>query len=152
MILLPSQTWSPTTNTARGPTQAPNPAPHAPASAKVDSATKWGRSTSNPGEFGRASSMQAVPISVATVGYDGSYYISQLTGFPFPKGAANIYRIDPRGGDPTVNASGLTNVTDLAFNGRELYAVQISTEGLLTGPTGSLVKVKRDGRFRPITR
>lgn len=96
--------------------------------------------------------MQAVPISVATVGYDGSYYISQLTGFPFPKGAANIYRIDPRGGDPTVNASGLTNVTDLAFNGRELYAVQISTEGLLTGPTGSLVKVKRDGRFRPITR
>ena len=37
-----------------------------------------------------------VPTSVAAVkGYDGAYYISQLTGFPFPKGAANIYRVDP---------------------------------------------------------
>jgi hypothetical protein len=32
-------------------------------------------------------------------------------------------------------------VTDLAFDGRTLYAVQISTEGLLTGPTGSVVKI-----------
>ena len=39
-----------------------------------------------------------------------------------------------------------TNVTDLAFNGRTLYAVQISTEGLLTtGPIGSVVKVKPGG-------
>ncbi len=89
--------------------------------------------------------MQAVPTSVATKGHDGAYYISELTGFPFPTGAANIYRIDPRNGKRTVYASGLTNVTDLAFRGRTLYAVQISTEGLLTGTIGSVVKVKRGG-------
>ena len=89
--------------------------------------------------------MQAVPTSVATKGYDGAYYISELTGFPFPTGAANIYRIDPRSGKRTVYASGLTNVTDLAFRGRTLYAVQISTKGLLEGPIGSVVRVKRGG-------
>jgi hypothetical protein len=79
------------------------------------------------------------------VGFDGAYYISQLTGFPFQHGLANIYRLDRRG-NLTVYASGLTNVTDLAFNGRTLYAVQISTEGLLTtGPIGSVVKVKPGG-------
>jgi hypothetical protein len=94
--------------------------------------------------------MQAVPTSVAAKDHDGSYYISQLTGFPFPKGAANIFKID-RNGKVTSYASGLTNVTDLAFDGRDLYAVQISTEGLLNdqtdpnGPTGSVVKVKPGG-------
>jgi len=41
-----------------------------------------------------------------------------------------------------VYASGLPNVTDLevARNG-DLYAVQISADGLLTGSIGSLVKV-----------
>jgi hypothetical protein len=91
-----------------------------------------------------ATDIQAVPTSVATVGYDGAYYISQLTGFPFQKGLANIYRLDKRG-NLSVYASGLTNVTDLAFNGKTLYAVQISTEGLLTGPIGSVVKVKPNG-------
>ena len=86
---------------------------------------------------------QAVPTSVATMGFDGAYYISQLTGFPFQKGLANIYRLDPRKPNPapTEYARNLTNVTDLAFNGRDLYAVQISTNGLRTGPTGSVVKV-----------
>ncbi len=86
---------------------------------------------------------QSVPTSVA-VGPDGAYYVSQLTGFPFQKGLANIYRIG-RNGSLTIYASGLTNVTDLAFAGRSLYAVQISTEGLLTGPVGSLVKVNPRG-------
>lgn len=89
--------------------------------------------------------MQAVPTSVATKGWDGAYYVSQLTGFPFPKGAASIWRIDPRTGAKTVYASGLTNVTDLAFRGSTLYAVQLADEGLLSGPTGSLVKVERGG-------
>ena len=39
-------------------------------------------------------------------------------------------------------ASGLTNVTDLAFDGRTLYAVQLANAGLLNGPTGSVVKVR----------
>lgn len=86
--------------------------------------------------------MQAVPTSVATKGHDGAYYVSQLTGFPFPKGAANIYRIDPRSGRTTIYAARLTNVTDLAFRGRSLYAVQLATEGLLNGPIGSVVRVQ----------
>lgn len=89
--------------------------------------------------------MQAVPTSVATRGDDGAYYVSQLTGFPFPKGAANIYRIDPRSGRTTVYAAGLTNVTDLAFRGRTLYAVQLASDGLLNGPIGSVVRIERGG-------
>lgn len=93
-----------------------------------------------------ADTTDPVPTSVAAKGYDGSYYVSQLTGAPFPKGAANIYKID-RKGTLSVYASGLTNVTDLAFNGRDLYAVQFSTDGLATsGPFGSVVKVKPGGQ------
>ena len=82
----------------------------------------------------------AVPTSVVR-GPDGAFYVSQLTGFPFEKGAANIWRVVP-GQDPTVYAGGLTNVTDLAF-GRDgsLYAVEIASNGLLQGPIGSLRKV-----------
>jgi hypothetical protein len=82
----------------------------------------------------------AVPTSVVQ-GPDGAYYISQLTGFPFEKGDANIWRVVP-GEEPTVYASGLTNLTDLAFApDGSLYAVEIATDGLLVGPIGSLVKV-----------
>ena len=93
---------------------------------------------------------QAVPTAVVR-GPDGAYYVSQLTGFPFQPGLANIYRVPAGGGTPTVWASGLTNVTSLAFgsNGR-LYAVQIADAGLLATPegqlpSGSLVRVTRGG-------
>ena len=36
----------------------------------------------------------AVPTSVAR-GPDGAFYVGQLTGFPFPVGGANVYRIVP---------------------------------------------------------
>jgi hypothetical protein len=82
----------------------------------------------------------SVPTSV-TRGPDGAFYISELTGFPFEPGASSIFRIVP-GQDPTVYASGLTNVTDLEFAADgTLYAVEISSAGLLNGPIGSLVKV-----------
>jgi hypothetical protein len=92
---------------------------------------------------------QAVPTAVVK-GPDGAWYVSQLTGFPFQPGLANIYRVRP-GHAPTVWASGLTNVTSLAFDGKgRLYAVQIADEGLLNGaegslPSGSLVRVRRSG-------
>ena len=54
-----------------------------------------------------------VPTSVVK-GPDGAFYVSQLTGFPFTPGVANIWRLVP-GQTPTVYASGLTNMTDLAF-------------------------------------
>ncbi|KRE39170.1 hypothetical protein ASG73_02155 [Janibacter sp. Soil728] len=87
---------------------------------------------------------QAVPTSAIT-GPDGSLYVSQLTGFPFEKGLANIYKVDSSGA-VSVYASGLTNVTDLAFGpGGVLYAVQIASEGLLGGPVGSVVSIPKGG-------
>jgi hypothetical protein len=97
--------------------------------------------------------MQAVPTSVVR-GDDGAYYVSQLTGFPFPAGGASIWRV-VEGEAPTVYASGLTNVTDLAWYHGSLYAVQISSTGLLTvpegtPPTGSLVKVTPGAAPTPV--
>jgi sugar lactone lactonase YvrE len=88
----------------------------------------------------------AVPTSVVR-GPDGAYYISQLTGFPFAQGVANIWRVVP-GSAPTVYASGLTNVTDLAFaRDGSLYAVEIASAGLLSPPPpiGSLVRIPPGG-------
>ncbi len=85
-----------------------------------------------------------VPTSVVR-GPDGAFYVSQLTGFPFTPGVANIWRVVP-GSAPTVYASGLTNVTDLAFaRDGSLYAVEIASQGLLNGPIGSLVRIPPGG-------
>ena len=91
-----------------------------------------------------AGKVQAVPTDVV-VGPDGALYISELTGFPFVKGAASIYRIAPGQHKAKVYASGLTNVTSIAFGkDGKLYAVQIANKGLLNGPTGSLWRVQSD--------
>jgi hypothetical protein len=90
-----------------------------------------------------AGKVQSVPTDVV-VGPDGALYMSELTGAPFVKGVSKIYRIVP-GHKPRVYASGLTNVTSLAFGpDGTLYAVQISNRGLLVGPTGSLWRVPSD--------
>jgi sugar lactone lactonase YvrE len=103
-----------------------------------------------PGPGGAPFSMDAVPTSVV-VGPDGAYYVSQLTGFPFPVGGANIFRVVP-GQAPEVWASGFTNVVDLAFapNG-DLLVVEIATNGLLSGDfTGALKRVATDGTVSTI--
>jgi sugar lactone lactonase YvrE len=93
--------------------------------------------------------MQAVPTSVVK-GPDGAYYVGQLTGFPFPPGGANVFRVVP-GEDPEVYAGGFTNIIDIAFDKRgRLYVLEIATEGLLNTPEGELpagrlVRVNRDG-------
>lgn len=82
----------------------------------------------------------AVPTDVV-MGPDGAWYVSQLVGFPFEPGSSKIWRIVP-GSAPQAYASGLTNVTSLAFaEDGSLYAVQIAANGLLNGPVGSLVKI-----------
>jgi hypothetical protein len=90
--------------------------------------------------------MDAVPTSV-TRGPDGALYVGQLTGFPFPVGGANVYRIVP-GKAPQVFASGFTNIIDIAFDTRgTLYVLEIFQNGLLSGdPTGALIRVDRRGR------
>jgi hypothetical protein len=92
--------------------------------------------------------IQPVPTSVA-VGPDGAFYVSELTGFPFLPDIARIHRVVP-GMPSTVYATGLTNVTDLAWNNGKLYAVQIADGGLQAGPVGSLVKVNRSGSHHTV--
>jgi len=94
--------------------------------------------------------MDTVPTSVA-VAPDGSYYVGQLTGFPFPVGAANIYRVPAGGGAPQVVASGFTHIVDLTFGpDGSLYVVEIAKNGLLaafnTGDwTGALIRIAPNG-------
>jgi hypothetical protein len=89
--------------------------------------------------------MHPVPTTV-TRGPDGAYYIGQLTGFPFPTGAAKVWRVVP-GKVPTVYASGFTNIIDIAFDKRgRLVVLEMFTNGLLSGdPTGALWLVNRNG-------
>jgi hypothetical protein len=90
---------------------------------------------------------QAVPTAV-TLGPDGAYYVGELTGFPFPPGAANVYRVDATTGDRTIAHSGFTNIVDLTFDpDGNLYVLQISTNGLASasGPgPGALIQVAAD--------
>jgi hypothetical protein len=106
--------------------------------------------TKNP--FGGADiPMQAVPTSVAK-GPDGWYYMTQLTGFPFPVGGASIWRVNPRTGEKKVFAPGFTNLMDLAF-GRDgtLYALEIDHDGLLGGSAdGAVIALSKRGEKRPI--
>jgi sugar lactone lactonase YvrE len=93
--------------------------------------------------------MQAVPTTVVK-GPDGAYYVGQLTGFPFPKGGAKVFRVKP-GHRPKVFAGGFTNIIDIAFDKRgRLYVLEIATDGLLAAgenelPVGRLVRVNKDG-------
>lgn len=90
-------------------------------------------------------SPQAVPTDV-TIGPDGAYYVSQLTGFPFPTGGSTIWRVT-RDGQMTAYATGLTMVTSLAWRGDTLYAVQLDDENYIDGEpaSGSLRKVTPGG-------
>jgi hypothetical protein len=94
--------------------------------------------------------MQAVPTSIAE-GPDGALYIGQLTGFPFPSGAANVWRVPAEGGEPAVFASGFTNIMGVAFDAAgRLYVLQIG-DGLAGPggppllPPGRLIRVEADG-------
>lgn len=89
--------------------------------------------------------MQAVPTSVVQ-GPDGAFYVGQLTGFPFPKGGAKVFRVVP-GEEPEVFAEGFTNIMDIGFaDDGTLYVLEHAHNGLLSGdPTGALIRVDPDG-------
>jgi hypothetical protein len=89
--------------------------------------------------------MDAVPTGVV-VGPDRALYVSQLTGFPFPAGGANIYRVERGGGEPEVYASGFSAVTDLAFGpDGSLYVLEFAANGFMAGPPGALIRVRPNG-------
>lgn len=91
--------------------------------------------------------MQPVPTAVE-FGPGGAYYVGQLTGFPFPVGGANVYRIKP-GGEPTVYAGGFTNIVDVTFDSKgRLVVLEMFTNGILGAeqdPSGALWRIERDG-------
>ena len=91
--------------------------------------------------------MQAVPTSVAVRHKDPNVYVGQLTGFPFPPGAASVCAIHPDG-TTTVYASGFTNIVDIAWGPKgSLYVLEISANGILSGdPTGALIRVWPNGK------
>jgi hypothetical protein len=97
----------------------------------------------NPLPFGPPV-FQAVPTGI-TFGPDDAIYFGQLTGFPFPPGAANVYRLDPGTHSLSVAYTGFTNIIDLTFDGTgNLYVLQITTNGLAStmGPgPGALFKI-----------
>lgn len=86
--------------------------------------------------------MQSVPTGVVEA-LDGSLYVGELTGFPFPVGGANVYRIPAGGGAPTVVATGFTNIIDIALGpDGSAYVLEHDTNSLLTaGNIGRLVKI-----------
>lgn len=89
---------------------------------------------------------QAVPTSVA-LGPDKALYVGELTGFPFPEGAAQIYRLVP-GQAPEVFLSGFTHIIDLEFDrAGNLYVLQIASASLIAGDsaTGALIRVQPNG-------
>jgi hypothetical protein len=89
--------------------------------------------------------VQSVPSSVA-VGPDGALYVGELTGAPFTPGSARIWRVAP-GKKPAVYASGFTNISDLAFDGRDLLVLELSARGLLDrGSPGALVRLTPGGK------
>jgi hypothetical protein len=95
--------------------------------------------------------LQSVPTAVVK-GPDGRYYAGELTGVPFPAGAANVYRINPRTGEARVLAGGFTNIMDLAF-GRDgtLYVLEIDADGLAgPGTEGAIFALARNGHRRRI--
>jgi len=95
---------------------------------------------------------ESVPTSVLRAP-DGSFYISELTGFPYPAGTARVLRFVP-GQPPTGTplqevATGFTNIADIAFDERgRLIVLEMAKNGLVDpvdSVTGRLTRVECDG-------
>ena len=108
------------------------------------------------------SEMDAVPTGLA-LGPDGALYAAMLTGFPYPTGAALVYRLEDANGDgdaldageASVAARGLTAATDVAFDAHGAMLVtefSLDMRALIelgyaeaAQAPGRLVRVRSDG-------
>jgi hypothetical protein len=93
---------------------------------------------------------QAVPTSLA-VGPGGTLYVATLPGFPADTGAAAVYRLAP-GRAPVAVATGLTEVTGIAFSHGQLLALEYNTGGGLAPDStpGALVSISPAGTVRTL--
>lgn len=97
--------------------------------------------TGGPGSVG-GPTYQSVPTGITT-GPDGSVYVGEFTGFPFPVGAANVYKIDPTTKAMSVVASGFTGIVGISLgpNG-DLYVLDTTTTSYIGPPSdGQLFQV-----------
>ena len=76
--------------------------------------------------------MQSVPTGVVEAA-DGSLYVGELTGFPFPVGGANVYRIPAGGGAPTVVAKRPPKRSQTSHPAR--WALTCARRASLTSPS-----------------
>ena len=99
------------------------------------------RMVPGPGGMGMIN-MEPVPTSIAE-GPDGSLYVGQLTGFPFPVGGARVYRVPANGGTPAIVAEGFTNIIDIAIGpDGAAYVLEHDANSLLApGNAGRLTKI-----------
>lgn len=95
-----------------------------------------------------AISIQSVPTGNA-IGPDGALYVGEYTGFPYPEGAARIFRIGDDG-QPQVFAEGFTQITDIEFDDAgNLLVLQFADiapwKGDIRDLQSSLIEVAPDG-------
>lgn len=92
---------------------------------------------------------QPVPTSITSG--EAGLLVTQLTGFPFPVGASNVFSLDTTA-EPdaalTIEETGFTNVVDAAQGpDGSVYVLEFSAEGLLNAelPTSRLTQIRPDG-------
>jgi hypothetical protein len=96
--------------------------------------------------------VNAVPTGVVTA-EDGTHFVGELTGFPFPPGEANVYSVPAGGGDPAVAHEDFTNIIDVAIGpDGSLYVLEFNKGGMLSidpaNPAtleGQLTRITPDG-------
>ena len=93
--------------------------------------------------------IESVPTTIAEAP-DGSLYVGELTGQPFPVGAARIYRVPRSGGTPVPVAGGFTNIIDIAVGGTGLgYVLEHDADGIIPplgpGVNGRLIRINANG-------
>lgn len=95
-----------------------------------------------PGPGGVDVPMDSVPTTV-TEGPDGSLYVGELTGFPFPAAGARVYRVPANGGTPAIVAEGFTNIVDIKIGpDGSAYVLEYDANNILTpGNAGRLLKI-----------
>jgi len=96
---------------------------------------------STPGDIASCKpTYEGVPTRVAYNPRDGNVYVGQLTGFPYPQGAANVYKIARTKGAAadgsqdtfaqSTYATGFTMITGIAFDEfGNLYVLEFSNLG-----------------------